>query len=116
MRPLPAPHLGHVWAVDFDPVRGHEQGGLRPALVISNDLYNTTPHTFCIVVPLTRTYRGIPSHLPIDPPAGGLTARSFLLCEQAKSISVTRLRRLMGTVDPGMVQRVQEMVARFTDR
>ena len=36
----------------FDPVRGHEQGGVRPGLVVSNDLFNRTPHTFCILVPL----------------------------------------------------------------
>lgn len=116
MRRLPEPRLGQIWTVDFDPIRGHEQGGVRPALVISNDLFNTTPHTFCIVVPFTRTFRGIPSHIEVDPPAGGLTARSYLLCEQAKSISVTRLGRVMGSVDTTLIDRVQEMVGRFIDR
>lgn len=116
MRPLPQPRLGQIWTVDFDPIRGREQGGVRPALVISNDLFNTTPHTFCIVVPFTRTFRGIPSHIEVAPPAGGLTARSYLLCEQAKSISVTRLRRVMGSVDTTLIDRVQEMVGRFIDR
>lgn len=116
MRGLPESRLGQVWTVDFDPIHGHEQGGVRPALIISNDLFNSTPHTFCIVVPFTRTFRGIPSHVQVDPPAGGLTARSYLLCEQAKSISVTRLRRVMGRVDPDLARRVQEMVGRFIDR
>lgn len=116
MRTLPQPRLGQVWTVDFDPIRGHEQGGVRPALVISNDQFNTTPHTFCIVVPFTRTFRGIPSHIRVDPPVGGLTARSYLLCEQAKLISVTRVRRMMGSIDAALIDHVQEMVGRFIDR
>jgi mRNA interferase MazF len=102
--------------VTFDPVRGHEQGGVRPGLVISNDLFNRTPHTFCILVPLTRTDRGIPSHLRIAPPAGGLRHVSFALCEQAKSLSVSRLNRRLGAVDRATVERVQAMVGLFVDR
>jgi len=116
MSSRPRPRLGEVWSVMFDPVRGHEQGGVRPALVISHDLFNRTPHTFCILVPLTRTDRGIPSHLPVHPPEGGLRDVSFILCEQVKSLSVTRLRRRLGTVDRSTVERVQAMVGMFIDR
>ncbi len=113
---LPRPRVGEVWSVTLDPVRGHEQGGVRPALVISNDLFNRTPHSFCILVPLTRTDRGIPSHLPLHPPEGGLRAVSFLLCEQAKSLSVHRLHRRLGVVDQSTVERAQAMVGMFIDR
>ena len=116
MRSLPRPRLGEVWSVTFDPVRGHEQGGVRPGLVISNDFFNRTPHTFCILVPLTRTDRGIPSHVPVRPPEGGLRDVSFVLCEQVKSLSVSRLHRRLGTVDQSTVERVQAMVGLFIDR
>lgn len=116
MESLPRPRLGEVWSVTFDPVRGHEQGGTRPGLVISNDPFNRTPHTLCILVPLTRTDRGIPSHLPIHPPEGGLRAVSFALCDQVKSLSVGRLHRRLGAVDPSTVERVQAMVGLFIDR
>lgn len=116
MTSVPQPRAGQIWWVDSDPIRGHEHAGARPALVISNEEFNTTPHSFCIVVPLTRTFHPVPSHLPVDPPLGSLAARSYLLCEQAKSISITRLRRLLGTVDAETVQRTQEMVGRFIDR
>lgn len=116
MRSLPRPRLGEVWSVTFDPIRGHEQGGVRPGLVISNDPFNRTPHTLCILVPLTRTDRGIPSHLPIHPPEGGLRDVSFALCEQAKSLSVGRLHRRLGTVDRSTVEMVQAMVGMFIDR
>ncbi|MGH2559876.1 MAG: type II toxin-antitoxin system PemK/MazF family toxin [Thermomicrobiales bacterium] len=115
-QPLPRPRLGEVWSVTFDPVRGHEQGGVRPGLVISNDRFNRTPHTFCILVPLTRTDRGIPSHIPVHPPEGGVRDVSFVLCEQAKSLSVSRLHRRLGTVDPSTAERVQAMVGLFIDR
>jgi mRNA interferase MazF len=105
-----------VWSVTFDPVRGHEQAGVRPGLVISNDPFNRTPHTFCILAPLTRTNRDIPSHIPVHPPEGGLQDISFVLCEQVKSLSVSRLHRRLGTVDQSTVERVQAMVGAFIDR
>lgn len=116
MRSLPRPRLGEVWSVLFDPARGHEQGGLRPGLVISNDPFNRTPHTFCILAPLTRTDRGIPSHVPIQPPEGGLRDLSFVLCEQVKSLSVSRLHRRLGSVDQATVERVQAIVGMFINR
>jgi len=116
MRPVPRPRLGEVWSVTFDPVQGHEQGGVRPGLVISNDLFNRTPHTFCVVVPLTRTNRGIPSHIPVHPPEGGVRDISFIFCEQVKSLSVTRLRQRIGVADHATVERVQAMVGMFIDR
>lgn len=116
MSSLPRPRLGEVWSVTSGPVRGHERGRGRTGLVISNDLFNRTSHTLCILVPLTRTDRGIPSHLPLHPPEGGLRAVSFLLCERAKSLSVTRLHRRLGMVDQSTMECVQAMVGRFIDR
>ena len=89
---------------------------MRPGLVISNDRFNRTPHTFCILVPLTRTDPGIPSHVPVPPPEGGLRAPSFALCEQVKSLSVSRLHRRLGTVERSTVERVQAVVGLFIDR
>ncbi len=116
MRSLPEPHLGEVWSVVFDPITGHEQGGTRPALVLSNNVFNRTPHGLCIVVPITRTNKGVPSHVAIRPPEGGTTALSFIMCEQEKSVSLSRFRRLKGTVDESTLQRVQEIVGKFIDR
>ena len=116
MRSLPSPRQGEVWSVTFDPVRSLEQGGVRLGLVISNDRFNRTPHTFCILVPLTRTDRGLPSHLPVDPPEGGLRDRWFILCEQVKSPSVSRLHRRLGAVDQPALDRVRALVGMFIDR
>src|SRR5208282_1390563 len=69
-------------AVTFDPQSGHEQKGRRPALVVSNALFNE--HTgLAIVCPLTATDRGYPFHVPVtdNPDVIG-----FVMVEQVKSI------------------------------
>lgn len=116
MKPMPSPRPGEVWSVVFDPIKGHEQGGIRHALVLSNDVFNRTPHGLCIVVPITRTNKGVPSHVAVDPPEGGVTAQSFIMCEQEKSVRISRFRRLKGTVDEATLRRVQGIVGKFIDR
>jgi mRNA interferase MazF len=85
------PLRGEIWNASLDPTRGHEQAGSRPVLILSNDVYNGGPADLVMVAPLTRTDRGIPLHVPVDPPEGGLTARSFVLCDHARAISKERL-------------------------
>jgi mRNA interferase MazF len=79
------PQKGDFIALSFDPQSGHEQKGRRPALVISNDLFNK--HTgLAIVCPTTNTNRDIPFHLPV-PATSSLTG--FIMVDQVKSIDYT---------------------------
>jgi mRNA interferase MazF len=76
------PQRGDFVAVTFDPQSGHEQSGRRPALVVSNTLFNR--HTgLAIVCPLTNTDRNFPFHVAVvnDPNVTG-----FVMVEQVKSI------------------------------
>jgi mRNA interferase MazF len=76
------PRKGDLITITFDPQSGHEQKGRRPALVISNYLFNK--HTgLAIVCPITNTNRQVPFHLPI-PPTSSLTG--FVMVEQVKSV------------------------------
>jgi mRNA interferase MazF len=76
------PEKGDFIALSFDPQSGHEQRGRRPALVISNYLFNK--HTgLAIVCPVTNTNRNIPFHLPV-PASSSLTG--FVMVDQVKSI------------------------------
>lgn len=69
-------------ALSFDPQSGHEQQGRRPALVISNDLFNR--HTgLAIACPITNTNRNIPLHLPL--PADSMVT-GFVMVDQVKSL------------------------------
>lgn len=76
------PRKGDFVTMTFDPQSGHEQKGRRPALVISNHLFNK--HTgMAIVCPVTNTDRRIPFHLPV-PSSSSLTG--FVMVEQIKSV------------------------------
>src|SRR5574342_180871 len=76
------PRKGDLIAVTFDPQSGHEQRGRRPALVVSNDLFNR--HTgLCIACPITNTRRDYPFHVSI-PQDQDVTG--FVMVEQVKSI------------------------------
>jgi mRNA interferase MazF len=76
------PRKGELITLSFDPQSGHEQRGRRPALVVSNDLFNK--HTgWCIACPITNTRRGYPFHVAIP---DGAAATGFIMVEQVKSI------------------------------
>ena len=76
------PEKGDFTVLTFDPQSGHEQQGRRPALVISNRLFNQ--HTgMAVVCPITNTARNIPFHVPV-PAKSSLTG--FIMVEQIKSI------------------------------
>lgn len=82
MPPKYVPRKGDFITLSFDPQSGHGQKGRRPALVISNYLFNK--HTGLVLVcPITNTNRQIPFHLPI-PASSSLTG--FVMVEQVKSV------------------------------
>lgn len=76
------PNKGDFVVVTFDPQSGHEQRGRRPALVVSNKLFNQ--HTgLAIVCPITNANRSVPFHVPV--PQGGVLT-GYIMVEQVKSI------------------------------
>jgi mRNA interferase MazF len=90
-----APSYGEVWLADLDPTAGREQAGLRPVLVVSPTAFNRGD--LVLAVPFTRTDRGSPLHVRIDPPEGGLRAPSFAMCEQIRALPRRRLRECWGS-------------------
>ncbi|MEX2285242.1 MAG: type II toxin-antitoxin system PemK/MazF family toxin [Gemmatimonadota bacterium] len=93
------PSGGEIWFVDFNLTRGHEQAGTRPALVLSVNRFNHGPAGLLVVLPLTRTDRGIASHVRVDAQPQGLRETSFIMCEMIRSVSKNRLIELVGTAD-----------------
>jgi len=88
------PARGEIWLADLGTGRGHEQQGPRPVLVVSDDALNAGLSGLVIVVPLTSRVaksRGIPAHIPVAPPEGGLKTPSVILCDQVRTISKDRL-------------------------
>lgn len=105
---MSAPIRGEVWLAQLDPVRGHEQAGTRPVLVISDDLFNRGPAGLVIALPITSRLRPIPSHIRISPPQGGLAVESAALCEGVRSISKERLLKRLGLVNRGTMEMVED--------
>ena len=69
------PSRGEIWLADLGTGRGHEQGGQRPVLVVSDDAFNSGLSGLVMVVSLTsqmKKSKNIPAHIPVDPPAAGL--------------------------------------------
>lgn len=95
---MSGPARGEIWMVDLEPVRGHEQGGKRPALVVSADLFNESPADLVVILPITSQAKGVRSHLPIRPPEGGIRRLSFIKCEDIRSIAKERLSKRWGSV------------------
>lgn len=96
------PRKGDFIAVTFDPRAGHEQRGRRPALVVSNDLFNK--HTgLCIVCPVTSSRRDYPFHVSI-PGSKGVTG--FVMVEQVKSLDFrSRRAKLIGKAPAEVLER-----------
>lgn len=76
------PAKGDLIALTFDPQSGHEQKGRRPALVISNDLFNRRTG-LAIVCPITKTRRDIPFHVALP---GESAVTGYVMVEQVKAI------------------------------
>ena len=82
------PEKGDFVIVTFDPQAGHEQKGRRPALVVSNTLFNR--HTgLAIACPVTNTFRNIPFHMAIP---GACSLTGHVMAEQVKSVDYAARR------------------------
>jgi len=98
---------GEVWLTNFDPIIDSEQRGIRPALIVSNDIGNRYGPTV-IVLPLTSKVekKRLPTHVFIDRQASGLKADSLILAEHVRSVSKVRLLRHLTTLDTEAMERV----------
>ncbi len=90
------------WAVieaDLDPVRGSEQKGLRPVLVVSNEVFNQVMPNVT-VLPLTSTHRRLyPYEILLPKGAAGQPLDSIAMAHQIRTISKERLRRVYGYLE-----------------
>jgi mRNA interferase MazF len=101
---------GEVWLVSFDPTKGHEQAGARPALVLSVDAFNACPAELVTVLPVTSKRRPVRTRVEISPPEGGLSAPSCVICEQTRTISTLRLIKPLGMVSSSTMRQVSDIV------
>lgn len=87
-RPRIAPW--QLWWIDLGRPAGHEQGGLRPAIVVGSDTHCRFPIDMALVVPLTTRDRGLAHHVRIASPESGLSRPSWARTEDLRSVSTQR--------------------------
>lgn len=91
------PHRGEIWLVNFNPGRGSEQQGIRPAVVVQNDIGNEHAAT-TIVAAITTTIKVYPVTFVLEKGEGGLSRKSMVNLAQILTIDKHRLLRKMGTI------------------
>ncbi|MDR2505280.1 MAG: type II toxin-antitoxin system PemK/MazF family toxin [Oscillospiraceae bacterium] len=102
---------GDIFSADLDPVVGSEQGGIRPVLVIQNDVGNRfSPTVIVLAITSKLTKSKLPTHVNIPVGEGGLTKQSIILAEQVRTIEKTRLGDYLGTLSEIYMQKVEDAI------
>lgn len=91
---------GDMFYADLSPVVGSEQGGIRPVLIIQNDLGNKYSPTVIAAAITSQTNKAkLPTHIEIDSKDCGLKNNSVILTEQIRTIDKSRLKEKIGHID-----------------
>jgi mRNA interferase MazF len=107
MPTYPIPRRGEVWQVSLDPTVGHEVKKTRPAVIVTNDLYNAN-NWVVSVVPLTSRDTAEYDQVLIRPPEGGLTNTSVTLPDQLRAVDRARLVAKLGDLQPATLQQIDQ--------
>ncbi|MBF0121052.1 MAG: type II toxin-antitoxin system PemK/MazF family toxin [Desulfobacterales bacterium] len=91
------PKRGEIWLINWNPARGSEQGGKRPALVIQNDIGNEKSST-TIVAAISTSIKIYPMNVLITPPDGGIDKPSIIKTSQILTVSKDRLEMFIGQI------------------
>jgi mRNA interferase MazF len=103
------PKRGEVWQVNWNPARGSEQAGRRPALVIQNDIGNEKAPT-TIVAAISSSVKLYPMNVQINPPEGGLDHPSIIKTSQILTISKQRLEKRLGWISRESLNEVDNAI------
>ncbi|MBU0606698.1 MAG: type II toxin-antitoxin system PemK/MazF family toxin [Armatimonadetes bacterium] len=93
---------------DLDPIRGHEQGGRRPALIVSTDRFNDSRAQLVVALPLTTKSLGLRYHVRLRPPEGGVTRPCHIKCEDVRCVSLERFTAFVGRIEATTMAEVEE--------
>ena len=102
-----------AWAT-LEPVRGREQGGHRPVLVIASTGYLDAVTSLVIVLPISSVGRGWPNDIAVDGPSG-LDRPSWIMSEQPRTLSRDRITGIAGQVPEECLNSAREWLRDFLD-
>ncbi len=103
---------GDIYFADLSPVVGSEQGGVRPVLIVQNDVGNRhSPTVIAAAITSQINKARLPTHIELSASSFGLTKDSVILLEQIRTIDKRRLLEKMGKLDDGVMNRVDSALA-----
>ena len=103
---------GDIYYADLSPVVGSEQGGIRPVLIVQNNVGNRfSPTVIAAAITSQQSKAKLPTHIPLHADTSGLSKDSVVLLEQVRTIDKRRLREHMGRVDSEMMGKIDNAIA-----
>lgn len=100
---------GDIYYADLSPVIGSEQGGVRPVLIVQNDIGNKySPTVIAAAITSQINKAKMPTHIEIDAKGYGLSKDSVILLEQIRTIDKKRLKEKIGKADENLMKKVNE--------
>lgn len=105
-------HRGDIYYADLSPVVGSEQGGVRPVLIVQNDVGNKfSPTVIAAAITSQHDKANLPTHIEVDARGSGLMKDSVVLLEQVRTIDKHRLKEKMGRLDRDSMSKVNQAIS-----
>lgn len=103
---------GELYFADLSPVVGSEQGGIRPVLVVQNDVGNKYSPTVIAAAVTSKLQKAkLPTHIELSAVSYGLTKDSVVLLEQIRTLDKRRLKERIGSLSPSAMEKVDVALA-----
>lgn len=105
-------HRGDIYYADLSPVVGSEQGGLRPVLIVQNDMGNKHSPTVIAAAITSKKYKTpLPTHIKVDADGCGLQKDSIVLLEQIRTLDKSRLKDRMGALNTPEMKKINDALS-----
>ena len=105
-------HRGDIYYADLSPVVGSEQGGVRPVLIVQNDVGNRfSPTVIAAAITSRQDKAKLPTHISLNAAGSGLSKDSIVLLEQVRTLDKHRLKEKMGSLDENSMGRVDQALS-----
>ncbi|MCL2677759.1 MAG: type II toxin-antitoxin system PemK/MazF family toxin [Clostridiales bacterium] len=103
---------GDIYFAQLSPVQGSEQGGIRPVLIVQNDVGNQySPTTIVLAITSQINKARLPTHIELSRQESGLERDSVVLAEQVRTIDKARLQHKVAELDKGTMSKVEKGLA-----
>ena len=103
---------GYIYYADLSPVVGSEQGGVRPVLIVQNDIGNKYSPTVIAAAITSQTGKtNLPTHIRLNATQCGLSKDSVVLLEQVRTLDKKRLKERMGSLDTESMQKINQALS-----